>query len=127
MEQMGKCRFCGQQTILQHEEEMTEPQRDECATMHCECDAAKEYQQTANRRQIAKQRINELFGEGAGANAQPPEVIEILHKCVDLICYKDMKQVAFTIRTGLRCRIMEMAKDKIKVVREVSEVENFEQ
>ena len=127
MEQMGKCRFCGQQTILQREEEMTEPQRDECATMHCECDAAKEYQQTANRRQIAKQRINELFGEGAGANAQPPEVIEILHKCVDLICYKDMKQVVFTIRTGLRCRIMEMAKDKIKVVREVSEVENFEQ
>lgn len=127
MEQTGNCRFCGQQMILNHEEEMTEPQREECATMHCECDAAKEYQQTANRRNIAKQRINELFGEGAGAHAQPPEVLDMLHKCVDLICDKDMKQIVATIRTGLRCRIMEMAKDKIKVVREVSEIENFEQ
>lgn len=36
-----------------------------------------------------------------------------------------MKAAVMTIRTGLRCRIMQMAKDKIKVVREVSDNDEF--
>lgn len=38
-----------------------------------------------------------------------------------------MKQATFKVRTGLNCRIMQMAKDKIKVVRETSNTEAFEQ
>ena len=38
-----------------------------------------------------------------------------------------MKSAVVTIRTGLRCRIMQMAKDKIKVVREISDNNEFVQ
>lgn len=49
----GTCRFCGQQILVEDGEGMTEPQRDECATLHCECDDAKVYQEAALRRDTA--------------------------------------------------------------------------
>ena len=123
----GSCRFCGQQLIVQDSEEMTAPQLEEAVTMRCDCDDAKAYQETAQRRDKAKQRVKELFGEGAQNYRQPDVMLETMYKAVDMICDKQAKQFVFTIRTGLRCRIMQMAKDKIKVVREVSSNESFEQ
>lgn len=122
----GSCRFCGQQLIIQGSEEMTAPQLEEAVTMRCDCDDAKAYQETAQRRDKAKQRVKELFGEGAQNYRQPDVMLETMYKAVDMICDKQAKQFVFTIRTGLRCRIMQMAKDKIKVVREVSSNESFE-
>lgn len=123
----GTCRFCGQQLIVHGSEEMTVPQLEEAATMQCDCDDAKAYQETAQRRDKAKQRVKELFGEGAQNFRQPDIMLETMFKAVDMICDKQAKQFVFTIRTGLKCRIMQMAKDKIKVVREVSSNESFEQ
>lgn len=123
----GACRFCGQNIIVEDGAEMTAPQLEEAATMRCECDKAREYQESANRRKVAKQRVNELFGENAGEFKQPEAVQEILLKSVDAICDKKMKAIVVTIRTGLRCRIMQMAKDKIKVVREISDNNEFVQ
>jgi len=123
----GTCRFCGQQLIVHGSEEMTAPQLEEATTMQCDCDEAKAYQETAQRRDKAKQRVKELFGEGAQNYRQPDVMLESMYKAVDMICDKQAKQFVFTIRTGLRCRIMQMAKDKIKVVREVSSNESFEQ
>lgn len=123
----GTCRFCGQQLIVHGSEDMTAPQLEEAATMQCDCDDAKAYQETAQRRDKAKQRVKELFGEGAQNYRQPDVMLETMYKAVDMICDKQAKQFVFTIRTGLRCRIMQMAKDKIKVVREVSSNESFEQ
>lgn len=123
----GTCRFCGQQLIVHGSEAMTAPQLEEATTMQCDCDEAKAYQETAQRRDKAKQRVKELFGEGAQNYRQPDVMLESMYKAVDMICDKQAKQFVFTIRTGLRCRIMQMAKDKIKVVREVSSNESFEQ
>ena len=123
----GTCRFCGQQLIVHGSEDMTAPQLEEAATMQCDCDDAKAYQETAQRRDKAKQRVKELFGEGAQNYRQPDVMLESMYKAVDMICDKQAKQFVFTIRTGLKCRIMQMAKDKIKVVREVSSNESFEQ
>jgi len=123
----GTCRFCGQQLIVHGSEEMTAPQLEEATTMQCDCDEAKAYQETAQRRDKAKQRVKELFGEGAQNYRQPDVMLESMYKAVDMICDKQAKQFVFTIRTGLKCRIMQMAKDKIKVVREVSSNESFEQ
>ncbi len=106
---------------------MTAPQLEEAATMLCGCDEAIKYQQEKNRRTVAKQRINELFGEDAGEYKQPETVREIMLNAVDAICDKKMKVATVTIRTGLRCRIMQMAKDKIKVVREISDNNEFVQ
>lgn len=123
----GACRFCGQSIIVEDGAEMTAPQLEEAATMLCECDKAREYQESANRRTVAKQRVGELFGEGAGEYKQPEAVQSILLNAIDAICDKKMKSTVVTIRTGLRCRIMQMAKDKIKVVREVSDNNEFVQ
>lgn len=121
------CRFCGQQHIIENGGDMTEPQLEECATMRCTCDDAKLYQETENRRGTAKQRAQELFGDNAGEYKQPEAVLELINNAIDLVCDKKMKQAAFKVRTGLNCRIMQMAKDKIKVVRETSNTEAFEQ
>ena len=123
----GACRFCGQSVIVEDGAEMTAPQLEEAATMRCGCDEAIKYQQEKNRRTVAKQRINELFGEDAGEYKQPEAVQGILLNTVDAICDKKMKSAVVTIRTGLRCRIMQMAKDKIKVVREISDNNEFVQ
>ena len=123
----GTCRFCGQQLIVHGSEDMTAPQLEEAATMQCDCDDAKAYQETAQRRDKAKQRVKELFGEGAQNYRQPDVMLETMFKAVDMICDKQAKQFVFTIRTGLKCRIMQMAKDKIKIVRETSGVDAFEQ
>ena len=123
----GACRFCGQSVIIEDGAEMTAPQLEEAATMRCECDKALEYQESANRRTLAKQRVNELFGEDAGEFRQPDMVQAIMLNTVDAICDKKMKSTVITVRTGLRCRIMQMAKDKIKVVREISNNNEFVQ
>ena len=123
----GACRFCGQNIIVADGAEMTAPQLEEAATMQCTCDEALKYQQEKTRRTVAKQRVVELFGEGAGNFKQPDTVQEIILKAVDAICDKEMKSAVVTIRTGLRCRVMQMAKDKIKVVREVSDNNEFVQ
>ena len=123
----GACRFCGQSVIIEDGAEMTAPQLEEAATMRCECEKALEYQESANRRTLAKQRVNELFGEGAGEFRQPDMVQAIMLNAVDAICDKKMKNAVITVRTGLRCRIMQMAKDKIKVVREISNNNEFVQ
>lgn len=123
----GACRFCGQSVIVEDGAEMTAPQLEEAATMRCGCEKALEYQESANRRSVAKQRVGELFGEDAGEYKQPEAVQGILLNTVDAICDKKMKSTVVTIRTGLRCRIMQMAKDKIKVVREISDNNEFVQ
>ena len=121
------CRFCGQQCVIDNAAEMTEPQLEEAATMRCDCDSARGYQEVATRRKTAKKRAQELFGEGSGQYAQSEGMLELINEAIDCVCDKDAKQIVLTIRTGLKCRIMAMAKDKIKIVREVSGVDVFEQ
>lgn len=123
--QTGICRFCGQSVMVEHESKLTDTQLEEEATMRCGCEGALKYQESANRRETAKRCIEELFGEEAGEYRQPQSVREILLRIVDEVCDKKMKNNVMTIRTGLRCRIMQMAKDKIKVVREVSDNDEF--
>lgn len=74
---------------------------------------------------MSKQRAEELFGDEAGEYKQPEAVLNIIFSTVDAICDKKMKSATITIRSGLKCKIMQMAKDKIKVVREISDNNEF--
>lgn len=123
----GSCRFCGQSVIIDGGAGMTEPQLEEAATMNCECEKAVEYQESANRRTVAKQRVRELFGEEAGLFKQPEEVQTIILSTVDTICDKKMKAAVVTIRKGLKAKVCRMANDKIKVTREISDNDEFVQ
>lgn len=123
----GACRFCGQSIILQNGENMTEPQREECATRKCECEEAVAYTAAAEREGKAIERVNELFGEGSGTARQSEAVLKELEEAVKLVNKKEVKEVTIVIRTGFKATIKAMAKDKIKVSRQQSNIEAFEQ
>lgn len=122
----GACRFCGQSIIVEGGADMTDPQLEEAATMACECEKATAYRETATRRKKTKQRVEELFG-AESQEKQSDDVKKIILDAVDAVCDKKIKSAVITIRSGLKCRIMQMAKDKIKVVREISENDEFTQ
>lgn len=61
----GACRFCGQQHIIENAAEMTEPQLEEAATMRCDCDNARGYQEVATRRKTAKKNARRSYSEKA--------------------------------------------------------------
>lgn len=105
---------------------MTDPQLEEAATMACECEKATAYRETATRRKVAKKRVEELFGEEA-EEKQSDDVKKIILDAVDAVCDKKIRKVVITIRAGLKCRITQMAKDKIKVVRELNQNDEFTQ
>ena len=47
----AKCRFCGQMTQIEADEELTAAQAEEQATMTCNCPDAVEYQDVYKRQQ----------------------------------------------------------------------------
>lgn len=125
---IGTCLFCGQSIIVDGGEEITEQQLREYATMKCSCDAAQKYQENVMRRDLAKERIGELFGEGAEEEFQQPENVRgLLLDAVDAVCNEDIKSVTVTIRKGLKCKIAWTATDKLKVTRDVSKNSEFVQ
>lgn len=87
--QTGTCRFCGQSIMVESEgDKLTKPQLEEAATMHCECEQALDYQQSVNRRSIAKTRAKELFGDEAEDLKQPEAIQKIIMDTIDAICDK---------------------------------------
>lgn len=49
----AKCRFCGQMTQIEADEELTAAQAEEQATMTCNCTDAVEYQKEKQRKEKA--------------------------------------------------------------------------
>lgn len=87
----GNCRFCGQSSIIEGGADMTAPQLEEAATMQCTCEKAMAYQETKNRRTVAKQRAEELFGKDAGEYAQPDDTLAYILAGIDQVCDKKSK------------------------------------
>lgn len=61
----AKCRFCGQMTQIEADEELTAAQAEEQATMTCNCTDAVEYQKEKQRKEKAMQNVAALFGGGS--------------------------------------------------------------
>lgn len=53
----AKCRFCGQMTQIEADEELTAAQAEEQATMTCNCTDAVEYQKEKQRKEKAMQNL----------------------------------------------------------------------
>ena len=52
--QTAPCRFCGQMVQFEGEADLTDPQKEELATMTCTCDRAVEYQKEKQRKERKK-------------------------------------------------------------------------
>lgn len=125
VEQTGYCRFCGQAGIVRTMQGWGEERINEDATLNCQCEAAQNYSKAVARKQKAKQRINELFGEKAEKPLKN-SVVELL-LTVDAIEDKAMKGITVDAGHGTRAKVSKMAKESIKVERSENKKTTYEE
>ena len=97
----AKCRFCGQMTQIEADEELTAAQAEEQATMTCNCADAVEYQKEKQRKEKAMQNVAALFGEAAAPDKRCGEgIVNILKAAVEEIYTGGLAKVTLNLRGG---------------------------
>ena len=122
-EQTGYCRFCGQAGIVRTMVGWSEDRINEQVTIQCQCENAQAYAKAIERKEKAKKRINELFGEGAEKPVKG-NVVEILLLTVDAIEDKAMKGI---VEHQIKAKVSKMAKESIKVERSENKKTTYEE
>lgn len=126
MAQTGYCRFCGQAGIVRAIVGWSEERINEEVTLICQCEAAQNYAKALQRKTKAKERINELFGEGAEKPLKD-SVVELLLFTVDAIEDKALKGITVDAGDGVRAKVSKMAKESIKVERSENKKITYEE
>lgn len=112
------CRFCGQMMQISAEEQLTQPQAEEQATMSCNCDAAVEYQKEKQRKEKAMKNVSVLFGEDAAPEKRVGEgIVSILRAAVEEIYSGGLAKVTLNLRGGVKASISQNSKGEINVER----------
>lgn len=102
----AKCRFCGQMTQIEADEELTAAQAEEQATMTCNCTDAVEYQKEKQRKEKAMQNVAALFGEAATPDKRCGEgIVKILKAAVEEIYTGGLAKVTLNLRGGVKASI----------------------
>lgn len=84
--QTAPCRFCGQMVQFEGDSDLTDPQKQETATMTCTCPEAVEYQKEKQRKEKALKNVSVLFGEDAAPEKRIGEgIVSILRAAVEEI------------------------------------------
>ena len=110
------CRFCGQMMQISAEEQLTQPQAEEQATMSCNCDAAVEYQKEKQRKEKAMKNVSVLFGEDAAPEKRVGEgIVSILRAAVEEIYSGGLAKVTLNLRGGVKASISQHSKGEINV------------
>lgn len=105
------CRFCGQMMQISAEEQLTQPQAEEQATMSCNCDAAVEYQKEKQRKEKAMKNVSVLFGEDAAPEKRVGEgIVSILRAAVEEIYSGGLAKVTLNLRGGSKPQFLKIAK-----------------
>ena len=114
----AKCRFCGQMTQIESDEELTVAQAEEQATMTCNCPDAVEYQKEKQRKEKAMQNVATLFGEAATPDKRCGEgIVKILKAAVEEIYTGGLAKVTLNLRGGVKASISQNSKGEINVER----------
>ena len=114
----AKCRFCGQMTQIEADEELTAAQAEEQATMTCNCTDAVEYQKEKQRKEKAMQNVAALFGEAAAPDKRCGEgIVKILKAAVEEIYTGGLAKVTLNLRGGVKASISQNSKGEINVER----------
>lgn len=114
----AQCRFCGQMMQISEEEQLTQPQAEEQATMSCNCDAAIEYQKEKQRKEKAMKNVSVLFGEDAAPEKRVGEgIVSILRAAVEEIYSGGLAKVTLNLRGGVKASISQNSKGEINVER----------
>ena len=116
--QTAPSRFCGQMVQLEGEADLTDPQKEELATMTCACDRAVEYQKEKQRKEKALKNVSVLFGEDAAPEKRIGEgIVNILRAAVEEIYSGGLAKVTLNLRGGVKASISQNSKGEINVER----------
>ena len=126
-ETIGVCRFCYQQRIIRGEEDMTDEELTERATLSCNCEAAAMYRRRMERAEVAKENIDTLFGDESNDFYQSDEIRAFMKHGIDVINNGCMKSLIINMNKGLKCKIALTVNDEIKTSREAKSVVEFKQ
>lgn len=116
--QTAPCRFCSQMVQFEGEADLTDPQKEELATMTCTCDRAVEYQKEKQRKEKALKNVSVLFGEDAAPEKRIGEgIVNILRAAVEEIYSGGLAKVTLNLRGGVKASISQNSKGEINVER----------
>ena len=107
------CRYCGQ-VIQIDEENLTEEQAIEAASMRCSCARASYHQRIMRRRETALNNIATLFAR------EGDEIQSILKQAVDNILDESMEKVTLNLKGGIKAVVSQNSKGEINVERTVT-------
>lgn len=112
------CRFCGQMVQIESEQELTQPQAEEQATMSCNCTEAVEYQKEKLRKEKAVQNVDTLFGEAATPDKRCGDaIVKILKAAVEEIYTGGLAKITLNLRGGVKASVSQNSKGEINVER----------
>lgn len=125
--QTGACRYCGQLGQVNTLFGWSQEDIDEAVTCNCQCETAVKYKEAKERKDKAKKRITEIFGEGAEEKAIAQDTVNILLNVVDAIEEKHMKGITIDVGHGICAKVSKMAKESIKVERTENTKSTYEE
>jgi hypothetical protein len=103
---------------LNTEEELTQPQAEEQATMTCICSQAVEYRKEKQRKEKAMKNVSALFGEDAAADKRCEDgVVDILKLAVEEIYTGELAKATLNLRGGVKASVSQNSKGEINVER----------
>lgn len=112
------CRFCGQMVQFEGDYDLTDPQKQEQATMMCKCAEAAEYQKKKLRKEKAIKNVQALFGEDASPDKRASEkIVDILTAAVEEIYTGELARVTLNLRGGVKGIVSQNGKGEINVER----------
>ena len=112
------CRFCAQIVQFEGDYDLTDPQKQEKATLSCTCLDAMEYQKEKLRKERAIKNVQKLFGEEATPDRQAGEkVVDILRATVEEIYTGELARVTLNLRGGVKGIVSQNGKGEINVER----------
>ena len=109
MEYQGECMYCHQMHFVHGGDGMNQGEVDKLATLQCDCDEAKAYQEVEQRKTYADANVKELFDD-CGA------IKDVLLKMTGIVAAKDILRVSITDGNGVQGK-MTIRDSKIKVER----------
>ncbi len=95
---ISACKFCGQTAMVEAE---TEAEAIHEATMHCDCDEARRYQEIKMRAEDAGLKMSQMYRD----ENVPEEIINLMYQTIDQMVEGRLQRTQFILPNGQKMQI----------------------
>ncbi len=95
---ISACKFCGQTAVVEAE---TEEEALHEATMHCDCEEARRYQEIGMRAEDAGFKMSQMYE----AENAPEEIIGLMYKAIDQMAEGRLQKAQFILPNGQKLQV----------------------